>query len=136
MINLNDTTPVAVSPSRNVKWQQDGSGNISANYSLIPTKTTVAPVAGVLTIDASLGGSFKINVNAAITSMSITNPTDGQEITLLWVQDVTGHAITLATNLKGATAPTVTANSVSSQKFTYDVTATNWYAVASGSTGM
>ena len=45
--------------------------------------------------------SFLINVTAAITSMTLTNPTDGQEITLLFIQDSSGHAVTLASNLLG-----------------------------------
>ena len=98
--------------------------------------------AGVLTIDASLGNSFYINVNQVISSMNVINGTDGQEITLLWVQDSSGHLITLATNLKGATAPSITANSVSCQKFTYSEVqgssplVANWYAVAPGVIGM
>ena len=102
-------------------------------------KVSVSPSsspAGVLTIDAELGNSFRINVNQAIGSMSIINPSEGQEITLLWVQDGTGHAITLAGNLKGATAPSTGAGTVSCQKFTYDLTKTNWYATAPGQTGM
>lgn len=102
-------------------------------------KVSVAPSsspAGVLTIDAELGNSFRINVNQVIGSMSIINPSEGQEITLLWVQDGTGHSISLASNLKGATAPSTGADTISCQKFTYDSTKTNWYAVAPGQTGM
>lgn len=139
MINLNDAVPAAPAGGVNVLFQEDVSGNVSA---YLPTtggnvKTTVGSVAGVLTIDASLGNSFLINVTENITSMSITSPTDGQEITLLWVEDATGSwTIVLATNLLGATAPTTAANDVSCQKFTYDVTATNWYATGVGVTGM
>lgn len=134
MINLNDSVPAAPTGKVNVKWQNDVSGNVSAYISLVPTKTTVAPVAGVLTIDASIGNSFYINVNAAVTSMSITNPTDGQEITLLWVQDASGHSIVLSTNLKGAIAPDTGANKVSCQKFTYNLLNDLWYAI--GVSGM
>lgn len=113
-------------------WQQDASGNVSAYVPLggIGAKTTVAPVAGVLTIDASLGNSFFINVNAAITSMTITNPTDGQEITLLFAQDTTGHAVTVATNLlMGTLTVTTTANKHTTGKFTYNAADTNWYII-------
>lgn len=134
--NLNDTTPTAPTGGRNIKWQQDGSGNTSAYTSLAPLKTTVAPIAGVLTIDCSIGNSFYININATITSVSLTNPIDGQEITILWVQDGTGHAVALPANLLGATAPSTSANTHSVQKFTYNVGDTNWYAIAAGTTGL
>jgi hypothetical protein len=78
----------------------------------------------------------KVNVNAAITSMSITNPTDGQRLTIFWAQDATGHAITLATNLLGATAPSTAANKHSIQTFMYNATDTNWYGVAAGQAGL
>ena len=98
---------------------------------LTGTKTTVAPVAGVLTINATLGNSFLITVNAAITSMSISGPTDGQEITLLFAQDSTGHAVTLAANIAGATAVSTTANTHSVMKLTYNVGNTIWYNIPS-----
>lgn len=135
-INLNDTLPAAPAGGKNIKWQEDISGNVSGYFIGVPIKTTITSAAGVLTLDASLGNSFLINVLEAITSMSITNPTNGQEITLLWVQDGTGHAVVQATNLKGATAVTTTANKISCQKYTYDLTQTNWYAIAAGSVNM
>lgn len=129
MINLNDTTPVAPIGGANVKWQQDSSGNVSAYTALAPTKTTVTPVAGVVTIDCSLGNSFWINVNAAITSMTLTNPTDGQEVTIVWAQDATGHTVVTATNLLGTFTITTTANKHSCYKWTYNSGDTNWYHV-------
>lgn len=134
MINFSNTTPAAIGGGTNVLWQEDSSGNISGYYAI--AKTTVAPVAGVLTLDASLATSFYVNVNAAITSMSIINPSDGEEITILWAQGATGYAITTASNMYGVTAPSTTANTVSSQKFTYNVSDTNWYATGVGVTGM
>jgi hypothetical protein len=138
MLNLNDTTPAAQAGYQNGVWQEDSSGNASVamKFQGFGGKTTIAPVAGALTVDCSLANSFYINVNAAITSMNITNPVDGQEITLLWVQDGTGHAIVLAGNLQGATAPTASANKVSCQKFTYNTGNGNWYAVSAGVTNM
>ena len=136
MLNFNDTLPAAPTGSANVKWQADASGNSSAYVGLGGVKTTLAPVATVLTINASLGNSFLINVNAVISASSITNPTDGQEITILWQQDGTGHTIVLPTNMYGGTAPTTTAGKYTCQKFTYNVGNTNWYAVAAGSANM
>jgi hypothetical protein len=136
MINLSDTTPAAPTGASNIKWQQDSSGNVSAYTPTAPTKATVAPSAGVLTLDASLANSFLITVNQAITSMSIVNPTDGQEITLLWAQDTSGHAVTLAANLLGAAAVTTTANKHTCQRFSYNVGDTNWYATSPGQVNM
>lgn len=134
--NLSSTTPAAPVGGRLVTWQQDVSGNTSAYTSMAPSKITVAPIAGVLTLDVSLANSFLITVNAAITSMVLINPTDGQEITLLWAQDSTGHTVVLATNLIGATAPSVTANKHSIQKFSYNIGDTNWYGIALGQVGL
>lgn len=128
MINLSDTQPTAINGGLNVRWQQDSSGNVSAYAS--STKVTVAPIAGVLTLDASLGNSFFINVNAAITSMVINNPSDGQEVTLLWAQDSSGHAVAVATNLlMGTLTVTTTANKHTTAKFTYNAADTNWYII-------
>lgn len=137
MINLNNLIPAAPVGSVNVSWQVDSSGNVSAYTGLTTgARTTFAPAAGVVTIDASIGNSVIINVNAAITSMVVTNPTNGQELTIMYKQDGTGHAIVTPTNFFGTTAPDVTANKISVQKFVYDITTTNWYSVAPGSTGM
>lgn len=134
MINLNDSLPAAINGGRNIHWQSDASGNVSAYVS--NTKTTVAPVSGVVTIDVSLANSFLINVTAAVTSLVINNPSDGQEITLLWAQDTTGHAVTLPSNLLGATAINTTASKHSCQKFTFNAGDSNWYATGVGVAGM
>lgn len=137
MINLNAVTPAAVAGTINVAWQSDASGNVSAAVGLLTgARTTYAPVAGVVTIDASLGNSVIVNVNAVITSMVVNNPTDGQELTIMYKQDGTGHAVTTPTNFFGTTAPSTTANKFSIQKFVYDITTTNWYAVSSGVIGL
>jgi hypothetical protein len=128
-INYSDTTPAAPAGSFNIKWQTDGSGNISGNVSTVPggTKQTVAPVAGVVTADVSLGSSIFININAVITNIVLSNPIDGQEITILFAQDVTGHAVTLGTNMLGAPTITTTANKHSCYSWTYNLADTNWY---------
>lgn len=134
MINLNNTVPAPPIGFANVAWQQDSSGNTSASVGLATVKTTVAPVAGVVTIDASLGNSFFINVNAVITSMVINNPTDGQEITLLFSQDSSGHAVTPAANLLGPFSISTGANQQSCYKWSFNLADNNWYQV--GANGM
>lgn len=135
-LNFNSTTPAPPLGSQNVTWQNDSSGNVTAYVGLTAGKTTVAPVAGVVTINCALGNSFLITVNAAITSVVFTNPSDGQVIHLLWQQDSTGHAITLPADLLGATAPSTGANTVSGQQFMYNMPDTNFYALGVGVTGM
>lgn len=127
MINFSDSLPAAPAGGANVKWQLDVSGNLSAYTST--GKLTVAPVSNVLTIDASAARSFLINVNAAITSMVINNPTDGQEVTFLWAQDVTGHAVAVAANMVGGPTVTTTGGKHTTGKWTYNVGDTNWYFI-------
>jgi hypothetical protein len=141
-INLSNTTPAAPAGGINVLWQQDAGGDTSAYVpnAGVPggTKQTVSPVGGVLTIDASLGSSVEVNVNAAITSMSIINPTDGQQMSILFVQDSTGHAVTLASNIIDPPTINTAANSTTMMIITYNAGDTNWYSVqtASGGSGI
>ncbi len=137
-ITFSDSTPVAPTGGTNIKWQVDGSGNVSGytGFGSI-TKITVGSTAGVLTLDCSLANSFLINVTENITSTTLTNPTDGQEITLLWQEDMAGGwTISLAANMIGATAPSTGANTHSLQKFTYNIGDANWYAISAGITGL
>lgn len=131
-INFSSSTPAAPSGGYNVKFQTDGSGNVSAYVNNVPggTKQTVAPVAGVVTVDVSLGSSIFININAAITNIILNNPVDGQEITILFAQDGTGHAVALGTNMLGAPTITTTASKYSCYTWSYNLTNTNWYLVS------
>jgi hypothetical protein len=129
MINLSNTTPAAIGGGTNVTWQSDASGNVSGYVAKV--KQTVSIVANAVTFDASQGSSFLVLITSAITSMTITNPTDGQEITILFQQDGTGHAVTFAANVHGATAVPTTPNTTSTYKFSYNVGDTNWYSLGS-----
>jgi len=137
MITLSSSTPAAPSGGSLVKWQQDASGNVSAYTGAAANPpVTTAPIANVLTINAASGDKQKINVNAAITSIVVNNPTDGQVMTLFWMQDATGHAITLPAFFIGVTAPSTTANKHSLQQIYYNAADTNWYGIAAGQTGL
>lgn len=131
MINLSNSTPPAPGGGINVQWQQDAGGDVSAYVPLggVGAKTTVAPVAGALTIDCTLGNSFFITVNAAITSMTLTGMVDGQEITLLFAQDSSGHTVATSTSLLGNFSITTTANKHSCYKWTYNAADNNWYQI-------
>ena len=138
MINLNDTTPAAPSGGVNVAWQEDSSGNVSA-YIPFGSNTGIqqSPSAGVLTLDTSISNVFRLLINGNVTTMTLTNPTDYQVITILWQMDGTGgYTITPATNLKGVTAPSTGANTFSTQQFVYNAGNSNWYALSAGKTGM
>ena len=128
MINFVDTGSIT--------WSVDVSGNLSANAVNVPggAKQTAAPVATVVTVDVSLGSSIFITVNDVISDIVLNSPVDGQEITILFSQDGTGHAVTLATNMLGAPTITTTANSHSCYKWTYNLADTNWYLI--GGSGM
>jgi hypothetical protein len=63
--------------------------------------------------------------------LTISNPTDGQEIEILFVQDSTGGvSITFPGTVKGTTAITTTASKVSSLKLVFDSASSSWYTVA------
>jgi hypothetical protein len=79
-------------------------------------------VGGVLTIDFSLGNFFVIALNANITSFVIQGlPASGevQGVTLVFVADGTGRAITWNTNIKwaGTTAPVFTSSPANTENW-------------------
>lgn len=137
MINLSDSTPAATTGRQNVTWQQDASGNVSASTSLAATRQVVAISSGVLTVNAALGNVIEVTLNQNITSIVVNNPTDGQELLFVWIQDATGsRTITFSASFKGTTAPSSAANSFSQQKFSYRNADTSFRAVSAGVTGM
>ena len=136
MINLSNTSPPAPAGGQNVFWQQDVSGDVSAYTSLSDTMTTVVPVAGVVTLNASLGNVFLIQVTMAVTSIVVTNQIAGQIITLLWYQISTGFTVTYSATFIGYTAPSTTAGTFSSQQFVYNLSDTNFFALSTGVQGM
>jgi hypothetical protein len=56
---------------------------------VIPNKTTINPATGAIVFNAALGNSFVADLTGNV-SFTITNPTDGQVIQVLWVQNATG----------------------------------------------
>lgn len=112
-------------------------------------KLSITPSVGVVTVTPAAANSFRVTVNAAVTSVVFSNGTaDGQNIDVAFVQDGTGHAVTgFASNIHGVgyltsgtntfvAVPSSTANSVSVQRYTWDATNTVWYATAAGVAGM
>ena len=80
--------------------------------SLVETKTAPTISSGTLTLNCSLGNVFAVSLNAAITTLTISNiPTTGNAfgITLAFTCDGTARAVTWPAAVKwsGGTAPTI-----------------------------
>lgn len=95
---------------------------------------------GTVTLDASNGNMHIITLQANATSVSITNPSLGQSLTIQWLQDAVGsRTYTWPAGVRfgpnGTPAASVAANARDSVTFTYD--GTNWLEVsqATASTG-
>lgn len=81
--------------------------------------------------NAAASNSFQITLTGDVSSSTVTNPTAGQTITFIIIQDATGsRTFAFPANFKGATAIDSVANHVSVQSFIYD--GTNWRATSAG----
>ena len=108
--------------------------------SLIETKTAPTISSGTLTLNCALGNVFHVALNAAITTLTISNiPTTGSAfgITLAFTMDGTARAVTWGAAVKwasGGTAPTLTSTNAKVDIFvltTWDG-GTTWYAMIGG----
>jgi hypothetical protein len=107
--------------------------------SLVETKTAPAISSGTLTLNCSLGNVFQAALNAAITTLTISNiPTTGNAfgITLAFTMDGTARAVTWGAAVKwaGGTAPTLTSTNAKVDIFvltTWDG-GTTWFAMVGG----
>ena len=107
--------------------------------SLIETKTAPTISSGTLTLNCALGNVFAVSLNAAITTLTISNiPTTGNAfgITLAFTMDGTARAVTWGASIKWAsgTAPTLTSTNAKVDIFvmtTWDG-GTTWYAMVGG----
>lgn len=119
----------------NAIWLWNGSAWVlshSAPKSAVTATSTT-------TLSPASVSSFRVNLsNVATVSLVINNGAyDGQEITLVFVQGgTTGSTVTAAANIHGFTTPSAGTNTVSTQRFAWDVGNTIWYALGAGSTGM
>jgi hypothetical protein len=108
--------------------------------SLIETKTAPTISSGTLTLNCALGNVFHVSLNAAITTLTISNiPTTGNAfgITLAFTMDGTARAVTWGAAVKwasGGTAPTLTSTNNKVDIFcltTWDG-GTTWFAMVGG----
>ena len=106
--------------------------------SLVETKTAPAISSGTLTLNCSLGNVFAVSLNAAITTLTISNiPTTGNAfgITLAFTMDGTARAVTWGAAIKwSGSAPTLssTNNKVDIFVLTTWDGGTTWYAMVGG----
>lgn len=122
-----------------VQWQ-DGSGgvyggvkNTGAFY--FPVKAQTLSSNGAVTIDAKAGNTQAITLAANATSSTITNASEGQLVTIEWIQDGGGsRTYVWPTNCKfaggAAPSPSTTATYRDSVTFRYSTTGTTWFEVA------
>jgi hypothetical protein len=100
MINLNDLTPAAPSGGVNVKWQQDGSGNISAYIAIggLPL-----PVHNEIITFSGTSGTLANTPSTTTGYTQVRLYKNGQRLTPGGGNDFTwsGAAITLATAALG-----------------------------------
>ena len=107
--------------------------------SLVETKTAPSISSGTLTLNCALGNVFAVSLNAAITTLTISNiPTTGNAfgITLAFTMDGTARAVTWGAAIKwsGGTSPTLTSTNAKVDIFvltTWDG-GTTWYAMTGG----
>jgi hypothetical protein len=89
------------------------------------------------TFDASLGNTQKITLTGNVTSSTLSNATDGQQIDFLICQDGTGsRTFVWPTDVLGGMTIGSTLSKCSAQSFRYDGTLTNAYALSAGVTNM
>src|SRR2546421_6628165 len=93
----------------------------------------ITPVAGVVTVDtAPAKAPYEVLVNATVTSVAFTNQMPGQLITVLFLQDSTGHAVTFGGNILNACSVSQTANALTSCQFQYDARTVQWTGLGGG----
>ena len=80
-----------------------------------------------LVLDARGQNSFVVPVIAQIDSITINNGSPGQFVTLLFLQDGTGHTVAAGSgNLAGFLAVDSTASAVTAQSFTFNSQGNKW----------
>ena len=97
----------------------------------------ILPTAGVVTIDASPAKApYEVLVNATVTSVVFTNQTPGQLITVMFLQDSSGHTVTFGGNISNACTVSTTANALTSCQFQYDARTVQWTGLGGGGGGI
>lgn len=107
------------------------------DYSETVSSPTIS--AGTLTLNLETSNIFTVSLNAAITTLTISNPPasgSGGSFTLIFTADGTARAVTWPASIKwaGGTAPTITSTSgkVDSFAFFSSDGGTNWQGYVGG----
>jgi hypothetical protein len=100
------------------------------------TYSTPAISGGTLTLNIENGNVFRVSLNAAITTLTISNPSgtgNACSFTLIFNADGTARAVTWPAAVKwpGGTAPTLTSTASRSDMFVFytNNAGTTWYAM-------
>jgi len=107
------------------------------DYSETVSSPTIS--AGTLTLNLETSNIFTVSLNAAITSITISNPPasgSGGSFTLIFTADGTARAVTWPASIKwaGGTAPTITSTSGKVDSFAFFTSdgGTNWQGYVGG----
>ena len=107
------------------------------DYSETVSSPTIS--AGTLTLNLETSNIFTVSLNAAITTLTISNPPEsgsGGSFTLIFTADGTARAVTWPASIKwaGGTAPTLTSTSGKVDSFAFFTSdgGTNWQGYVGG----
>ena len=107
------------------------------DYSETVSSPTIS--AGTLTLNLEISNIFTVSLNAAITTLTISNPPasgSGGSFTLIFTADGTARAVTWPASIKwaGGTAPTITSTSGKADSFAFFTSdgGTNWQGYVGG----
>ncbi|TRZ51801.1 hypothetical protein D4R99_03865 [bacterium] len=102
-------------------------------------KTAPAISAGTLTLNLTTGNVFEVDLNAAVTTLTISNPSptgNACSFTLIFTADGTARAVTWGASVSwpSATAPTLTSTNGKKDFFSFYTSnaGTNWYGFIDG----
>ncbi|MFZ3043828.1 MAG: hypothetical protein WA058_01835 [Minisyncoccia bacterium] len=103
------------------------------------TKTAPAISAGTLTLDLSTGNVFEVALNAAISTLTISNPSptgNACSFTLVLTADGTPRTVAWGGSVSwaGGVSPTLTSTNGKKDFFTFYTSnaGTNWYGFTAG----
>lgn len=105
----------------------NATGGLTVNGGAVTTPQTVA-FSATPTFDASKSNVHYLGaMTANVTSVTISNPSDGQTLNIRFVQDATGsRTVTLPSSIHATGNPQSAANAVSWLIITYVASVTRW----------
>jgi hypothetical protein len=112
-----------------------GNGTVVYNTNKMTSTSSSAPAITTLDLGLSNVQQYSCGGNGTVT-LAVANLEPGAQMTFIFVQNATSPACTLTypSNMHGATAPSSTPSSVTTQQYVVSNDGTDLYAVAPGST--